>query len=613
MAFDYYQHEAQIVNLSSATTYSYDIFVGGVDATPGLTDRLTTAPATGSGTVRFIAFGDSGIGSTAQQGLATLMTSDTFDIALHGGDVVYGASDTTGGGWYPQYHNWFFDIYEDWLRSHPVYPSIGNHDDRISRAQAYRDLFALPENGASAAFPDHAERYYSFDYGPVHFVVLDTELSFQSTTRRQEQLNWLASDLSSTNQPWRVAVFHRSPYSAGGEHGSDLAVRQAFGPIFQQHGVQLVISAHEHVYERTVPWREVTGGSQAVTYIVAGGGGARLYPAGRNIWTATSLSEYHYVRGTVSGCQLTLEVVGPGGTILDQYTLDKCAQDADSAPPTISITSPSANQTVSGDTLVQAQAGDDVRVEKVDFFIDGTLVGIDLLAPYRFSWNTRAATDGAHTIEARVYDIAGNRISSGTRSVIVSNSVPPSQGDIVLYASEATVKVGNWTVTADSSAAGGARLRNPNAGAARINTPLANPSHYFEMTFTAQAATAYRLWLRGKADSNYWGSDSVWVQFSSSVNASGAPVSRIGTTSAEMVNLEDCSGCGISGWGWQDNGYGTGVLGPVIYFQTSGVQTIRVQVREDGFSIDQIVLSPDTFLTASPGALKNDNTILPRS
>ncbi|HEX8184541.1 MAG TPA: hypothetical protein VF747_07310, partial [Blastocatellia bacterium] len=75
---------------------------------------------------------------------------------------------------------------------------------------------------------------------------------------------------------------------------------------------------------------------------------------------------------------------------------------------------------------------------------------------------------------------------------------------------------------------------------------------------------------------------------------------------------EDCSGCGLRGWGWQDNGWGVGVMGPLIYFQTTGAQTIRVQVREDGLSIDQIVLSPATYLNASPGALKNDIVILPR-
>jgi acid phosphatase len=79
------------------------------------------------------------------------------------------------------------------------------------------------------------------------------------------------------------------------------------------------------------------------------------------------------------------------------------------------------------------------------------------------------------------------------------------------------------------------------------------------------------------------------------------------------MNLEECSGCGIQGWGWQDNGWGVGVLGPQIFFQTTGQQTLRVQVREDGLSIDQIVLSPTTYLNSSPGASKNDTTILPKS
>jgi hypothetical protein len=132
------------------------------------------------------------------------------------------------------------------------------------------------------------------------------------------------------------------------------------------------------------------------------------------------------------------------------------------------------------------------------------------------------------------------------------------------------------------------------------------------MTFNAQAGRAYRLWIRGKAQNDYWGNDSVFVQFSGSVNSSGGAVYRIGTTAATEYNLENCSGCGLRAWGWQDNGWGVGVMGPPIYFQTTGAQTIRVQVREDGLSIDQIVLSSATYLNASPGGLKDDNTILAR-
>ena len=154
------------------------------------------------------------------------------------------------------------------------------------------------------------------------------------------------------------------------------------------------------------------------------------------------------------------------------------------------------------------------------------------------------------------------------------------------------------------------RIHHADAGAPKITTPAINPSHYFEMTFTAEAGRPYRLWIRAKAQNDFWGNDSVWVQFSDSVNSNGAAVFRTGTTSGTEINLEDCSGCGLSGWGWQDNGWGVGVLGPQIFFQSTGTHTIRIQGREDGVSIDQIVLSSEKYLTTRPGKSKNDTTIL---
>jgi hypothetical protein len=168
-------------------------------------------------------------------------------------------------------------------------------------------------------------------------------------------------------------------------------------------------------------------------------------------------------------------------------------------------------------------------------------------------------------------------------------------------------------VVADGSAAGGARISNPDAGAAKKQLALANPPDYFEMTFNADAGVSYRIWLRAKAQNDFWGNDSVFVQFSDSVDSSGNPFYRVGTTSGAEVNLEDCSGCTIQGWGWQDNGWGIGVLGPLIRFQSTGPHTLRIQVKEDGLSIDQIVLSPQTYLNSAPGALRNDTRILPKS
>jgi regulation of enolase protein 1 (concanavalin A-like superfamily) len=190
--------------------------------------------------------------------------------------------------------------------------------------------------------------------------------------------------------------------------------------------------------------------------------------------------------------------------------------------------------------------------------------------------------------------------------------VPPSAAEIVLYAKNAQPIAGTWHIVADTTAAGGARIEQPDAGVAKIATPSATPADYFELTFTARANTPYRLWMRARAQNDSYSNDSVYVQFSGSVTDTGTPVNRIGTMEATTFSLEDCSGCGEAGWGWQDNGYGLNVLGPLLYF-TEGPQTIRVQAREDGISIDQIVLSPGLYLRTSPGATKNDHTILAES
>jgi hypothetical protein len=420
LSFDYYQHQATISGLSPSTTYAYDVFVGSTDVNAS-TDQFRTAPAPGSGSLRFIIYGDSGTGSTAQKTLASIMSSDTFDLAMHAGDIAYGNTGGTGDASYATYQSWFFDIYRNWLRRKPFFPSPGNHDTRSSNAwgRAYLDLFVLPDEGGSGAYADHAERYYSFDYGPVHFVALDTERAFQDTARRAAQLQWLDADLAASSQSWKIAYFHRSPYSSG-EHGSDTAVRQAFGPLFEKHGVQLVLSAHDHGYERSVPWRTSTDvNQQAVTYVVTGGGGGPLYAVSRSAWTAVSASRHHYVKVAVSGCTAAISAIGTSGSAFDAKTLDRCAQATDAGAPTVSFSSPASGATVSGTVTVTASATDDVRVEKVDLYVNGRYYKSDLSSPYSFTWNTGGVATGTNTLELRAYDIDGRR-ATRTRTLTVT-------------------------------------------------------------------------------------------------------------------------------------------------------------------------------------------------
>ena len=193
-----------------------------------------------------------------------------------------------------------------------------------------------------------------------------------------------------------------------------------------------------------------------------------------------------------------------------------------------------------------------------------------------------------------------------------------AQSDIVLKASSPSARAGKWAVTSDSNAYGGAKIRHPDAGAAKITTAAASPADYFELTFTATAGVPYHLWLHGRADGDDWYNDSVFVQFSGSVNSSGGAINLIGTTSAMAVNLESCRGCGLSAGCGRTTATDRASSVPHVYFKTTGTQKIRVQTREDGLSVDQILLSPSKYLELeaagrSQAATSNESDLSPAS
>ena len=129
------------------------------------------------------------------------------------------------------------------------------------------------------------------------------------------------------------------------------------------------------------------------------------------------------------------------------------------------------------------------------------------------------------------------------------------------------------------------------------------------MTFPATSGVPYHLWARLRAQGNSFDNDSVHLQFDDAVNQLGNPLMRIGTTaSAEMLLQDGPNGAADHGWGWADNGWGAS--GKNIYFAASGIHRIRVQQREDGAMVDQIVLSPDQYLTLPPGPRRDDTTVL---
>ena len=180
--------------------------------------------------------------------------------------------------------------------------------------------------------------------------------------------------------------------------------------------------------------------------------------------------------------------------------------------------------------------------------------------------------------------------------------------EIVLYAAADNVRMtGHWTRVADPTAAAGRRAYDLNFGAPKVTQPAEGPANAITIPVLADQNLTYKLWIRLKAASDSWANDSVWVQFATDANFLYVP----GSTNGLAVSLEECVGCGVSGWGWRDDGFGVAHGNGVLLQFAPGPQQIVIQTREDGVSIDQVVLSAEKYLTTPPGPAKNDQTILP--
>jgi len=212
--------------------------------------------------------------------------------------------------------------------------------------------------------------------------------------------------------------------------------------------------------------------------------------------------------------------------------------------------------------------------------------------------------------------IARNSAGSTTGAIwsfTTATTPPPPNPNIVIYASDipTTALHGSWSVANDATSPHGTKLSTTDAGFASTDTPLASPTHYVDVTFTAAAGIPYRLWMRLEALNNSKLNDSLWVQFSDA-RVNGNPIYPLNSTSGLDVNLAtDSTATSLNNWGWQNTAYWLS-QSTTFTFASSGTHTMRIQVREDGVQFDQIVLSPSQYLSAPPGGPTNDATIVPK-
>ena len=298
-------HEVRLTGLQPGTGYRYRAFAEGLSSA----EAGFTTPAPADTAFSFLLYGDSRNNPEVHGALVAQMEQHLFDFVLHSGDFVYDGLEEDL--WGPE----FFDPVRALALRAPIFPALGNHEHDCP---AYYRFFSVPSNESTT----RPEAWYAFDYGNAHFVVLDTNQPSGRFAAGTEQLRWLEQDLESSKAEWTFAVFHHPLYSSG-RHKSDLALRKVLMPIFERHGVDMVLTGHDHLYERTWPLLRGKRHEDGIIHVVSGGGGATLYGAGRSAWTAVSQSAYHYCLVQVSGSRLNLEVYDIEGNQIDLLTVHK--------------------------------------------------------------------------------------------------------------------------------------------------------------------------------------------------------------------------------------------------------------------------------------------------
>ena len=385
-------HSVTLSGLASATRYYYSVGSSAATLQGGADDTFRTAPPIGTAQpTRVWVLGDSGtkdaVAASVRDGYVTYAAGRDADVFLMLGDNAY----ETGSD--AEYQAAVFSMYPAQLSRSVLWSTIGNHDT----AQAtnpplsipYFQIFDNPINGAAGGVASGTEKYYSFDYGRVHFICLDSMTS--SRLPGSPMLTWLESDLGATTQDWIIVFFHHPPYSKG-SHDSDtetelVQMRANVLPILEAGGVDLVLAGHSHSYERSVllnghyglstsltaamklesgSGRESDPGgaydkstnlaaNQGAVYVVAGNGGhvtnwvggstAEYSPAPHPAMYYSALHVGSLVLD-VNGNRLDARLIRPGGSVDDAFTILKTATlpQLPAAPTNLVATSISRTQ-----------------------------------------------------------------------------------------------------------------------------------------------------------------------------------------------------------------------------------------------------------------------------
>jgi len=387
-----HQHSYTITNLVPSSKYYYRVSVG----TEKYFGSFRAAPPSGTNLANLIVYGDSRTNTGAHDQVAdgiisTYLADSTFQSAVVSvGDLTYNGDLETY--WDVELFATGFPHIQTMLATMPFQSAMGNHEGAGVLFTKY-----LP-------YPFVAGRYWSFDYGPAHFVIVDQYTSYAPGSA---QLAWIEDDLDTTTRPWKFIVLHDPGWSAGG-HPNNTSVQSYIQPLCEKYGVRVLFAGHNHYYARAV----VNG----VQHVTTGGGGAPLYtptPSYPNV-VATSMS-YHFCKVEIDSNVFHLTALNTSGQLIDSFTVVGPAFDI--TPPQVTLVRPNGGEVfLSGheDTL-RWIASDDVGIRYVNLYysIDGGLTFPYTIATKEpndsaYAWTVPETLSDSCVVKIVAYDTSHN-------------------------------------------------------------------------------------------------------------------------------------------------------------------------------------------------------------
>lgn len=346
-------HAGMITGLTPGKKYAYRVGDGLNWSSAG---TFTTQPA-GIKKFTFLIFGDSQSGITDNPEYGPWKSNVHAAFAANPDARFFiNVGDLTECGQYYTHWNHWYEGCQDIIRTIPAMPSQGNHETynhgwlppsgAVSEPYEYIEQFKLPQNGPQELRP----QAYSWDYGNVHFTVIDSQYDEEVTAENghvrfpgnastpanplanpflRAQAEWLEKDLKNTNKEWKIVIFHKTPYYNKATRANE-TLKAAFCPIIEKYHVDVVLNGHDHGISRTYPIKgdvfQKTPGQGTVYYVTGRGGNKYYTDLSKKVWDQFFFDANDmpcYVVAQVNGARLTLSAIKQDGSYIDTYTIDK--------------------------------------------------------------------------------------------------------------------------------------------------------------------------------------------------------------------------------------------------------------------------------------------------